>query len=229
VIIQGQNIKQDTGLVESGKENKMKLNDILNESREFVIIDPRGNARPVGSKMQGAMYLKKMGGAKRGYHMVLKKNALKARRAIEKNGGNSTNSKIQNIMFDLMYEGKVNEAKLKISGPAYDFWDEREVQRKLRDVKIKIVGDIGGVLTIKGNDKELQKVKDILGLKGAKESVNEAYVESMDYPVLKKALDTIVDKWSDWKKGPMTEPSDIKPAQKELMNFVSSYLKKNIK
>jgi len=143
----------------------MKLNDILNESREFVIIDPRGNARPVGSKMQGAMYLKKMGGAKRGYHMVLKKNALKARRAIEKNGGNSTNSKIQNIMFDLMYEGKVNEA----------------------------------------------------------------YVESMDYPVLKKALDTIVDKWSDWKKGPMTEPGDIKPAQKELMNFVSSYLKKNIK
>ena len=97
--------------------------------------------------------------------MVLKKNATKARRAIEKNGGNSTNSKIQNIMFDLMYEG----------------------------------------------------------------TINEAYVESMDYPVLKKALDTIVDKWSDWKKGPMTEPSDIKPAQKELMNFVSSYLKKNIK
>ena len=61
------------------------------------------------------------------------------------------------------------------------------------------------------------------------EKINEAYVESMNYPVLKKALDTVVGQWSEWKKGPMTEPSDIKPAQKELMNFVSSYLKKNIK
>jgi len=78
----------------------------LTEGRDFVIIDPRGNARPVGMKVQGAQYIKKMGGPSKGWHMVLKKNALKARRAIEKNGGNSTNSKIQNIMFDLMYEGK---------------------------------------------------------------------------------------------------------------------------
>ena len=61
------------------------------------------------------------------------------------------------------------------------------------------------------------------------EKINEEYVESMNYQVLKKALDTVVGQWSEWKKGPMTEPSDIKPAQKELMNFVSSYLKKNIK
>ena len=70
-------------------------------------------------------------------------------------------------------EESVTEGTLKISGAAYDLWDEKEVQRKLRDVKIKIIGDIGGVATIKGNDKELQKVKDILGLEGAKESVNE--------------------------------------------------------
>jgi len=76
----------------------------VNESRDFVIIDPRGNARPVGMKVQGAQYVKKMGGPAKGYHMVLAKNAMKARRAIEKNGGNATNSKIQNIMFDLMYE-----------------------------------------------------------------------------------------------------------------------------
>lgn len=87
----------------------MKLSDIINES--YVVIDPRGNARPVGSKMQGAMYTKKMGGPKKGYHIVLAKNAMKARRAIEKNGGNATNSKIQNIMFDLMYEETVNEKK----------------------------------------------------------------------------------------------------------------------
>jgi len=90
----------------------IKFKDIK-EGRDFVIIDPRGNARPVGSKIQASQYLKKMGGAKQGWHMVLAKNALKARRAIEKNGGNSTNSKIQDIMFDLLYEGKLNEVTAK--------------------------------------------------------------------------------------------------------------------
>mgnify|MGYP003645812407 CR=1 FL=1 len=88
---------------------KEELKNILTE-REFVVIDPRGNARPVGMKIQGAQYVKKMGGARKGYHLVLKKNAMKARRAIEKNGGNATNTKIQNIMFDLLYEGKLTEA-----------------------------------------------------------------------------------------------------------------------
>jgi len=70
------------------------------------------------------------------------------------------------IQYDIeaMAESVVTEGKLKISGPAYDFWNDREVQKKLRDVKIKIVGDIGGVMTVSGNDDELQKVKDILGL-----------------------------------------------------------------
>ena len=86
----------------------MKLKNILTE-REFVVIDPSGNARPVGMKIQGQQYIKKMGGPKKGYHLVLKKNALKARRAIEKNGGNATNTKIQDLMFDLLYE-TVNEA-----------------------------------------------------------------------------------------------------------------------
>jgi len=168
----------------------MKLKNILTE-REFVVIDPKGNARPVGMKMQGAQYVKRMGGPKKGYHLVLAKNAMKARRAIEKNGGNATNSKIQNIMFDLMYES-VNEAKLKISGPAYDFWDEREVQKKLRGVKIKIVGDIGGVLTVSGNDDELQKVKDILGLE---ESVNEANQYKDVSNKFKNALDVMPEKY----------------------------------
>ena len=66
--------------------------------------------------------------------------------------------------FDAQNESVVTEAKLKISGPAYDLWDDRDVQRKLKGVKIKIVGDIGGVATISGADDEIQKVKDILGL-----------------------------------------------------------------
>jgi len=89
------------------------VKESINESREFVIIDPRGNSRPVGSKIQGAQYIKKMGGPRNGYYMVLKKNALKARRAIEKAGGRASSTKVQNTMFDLLYEGKLNEATAK--------------------------------------------------------------------------------------------------------------------
>ena len=58
-------------------------------------------------------------------------------------------------------ESVVTEGKLEISGPAYDLWNDREVQKKLRGVKIRIVGDEDGVLTVRGHDDELQKVKDI--------------------------------------------------------------------
>ena len=89
--------------------SNMKLKNIITESREFVIIDPRGNARPVGMKSQGAQYIKKMGGPSKGYFMVLKKNALKARRAMEKSGMRYKDSKLQDTMFDLMYEGELQE------------------------------------------------------------------------------------------------------------------------
>ena len=46
---------------------------------------------------------------------------------------------------------------------------------------------------------------------------------------LTQGLSLIKDAWDDWKSGPMTERDDIKPAQKELMNYVNTWLKKNIK
>ena len=57
-------------------------------------------------------------------------------------------------------------------------------------------------------------------------SINEEYVEGMQ---LEDGLTLIKDEWLKWKKGPMTEPGDIKPAQKELMNYIISWMKKNIK
>ena len=69
-------------------------------------------------------------------------------------------------------------SNLKISGPAYDLWNDREVQRKLRGVKIRIVGDIDGVLTVRGHDDELQKVKDI----------DLCCIESVE-PITEKKLD----------------------------------------
>ena len=101
-----------------------------------------------------------------------------------------------------VYESVVTEGILKISGDAYDLWDDEEVQRELRDVKIKIVGNIGGVATIKGSDDELQKVKDILGLNES--VVNEAkrlsfkdagITNTMD---LNNAMNTLRDSGIDW-------------------------------
>ena len=62
-----------------------------------------------------------------------------------------------------------------------------------------------------------------------KESVelNEEYIELM--PNIESALEQIIEDWIQWKSGPMTEPGDIKPARKELLNFCTAYLKKNIK
>jgi hypothetical protein len=137
----------------------------LTESREFVVIDPRGNARPVGSKSQGSQYTKKMGGPRKGYFIVLKKNALKARRAIEKAGGRFIDSKLQDTMFDLMYEGKINEE----------------------------------------------------------------YIESMDDQAIDKHLSAIEMQWLDWKRGPMTDKEDVKPAAKELTHYILLWMRKTFK
>jgi hypothetical protein len=62
---------------------------------------------------------------------------------------------------------------------------------------------------------------------GKKESLKEEYIEIMDG--LTQGLSLIKDAWTDWKTGPMTERDDIKPAQKELMKYVTDWMKKNIK
>jgi hypothetical protein len=61
------------------------------------------------------------------------------------------------------------------------------------------------------------------------ESLNEEYIESMDSIEIANALGKIKTLWDDWRKGPMTEPSDIKPAQKELKGWMDRWFKQNIK
>lgn len=60
------------------------------------------------------------------------------------------------------------------------------------------------------------------------QQLKEEYIESMG-PDFDNGLDLLADAWKDWKRGPMTEPSDIKPAQKELFNYITKWLKKNIR
>ncbi len=97
----------------------------LNEA-DYVVIDPRGNARPVGSKIQAQQYIKKMGGSRKGFYLVLKKNALKARRAIEKSGGKASSAKVQDIMWDLLYEVKESRSKNPIV-PNYELQQENVI------------------------------------------------------------------------------------------------------
>lgn len=60
--------------------------------------------------------------------------------------------------------------------------------------------------------------------------IKEEYVETIDgMGDIQKALDAIEDAWFWWADGPMTKRSDIKPAQKELINYISNYLKKTLR
>jgi len=61
----------------------------------------------------------------------------------------------------------------------------------------------------------------------AKGPLKEEYIEVMHG--LDQGLLLIKDAWNDWKTGPMTEKEDIKPAQKELVKYVATWLKKYIK
>ena len=76
--------------------------------------------------------------------------------------------------------------------------------------------------------KEYQKKNTVTGKDPSHpSSINEEYIEIMDG--LDQGLALIKDAWTDWRKGPMTEPSDIRPAQNELIKYVTGWLKKNIK
>lgn len=93
------------GLMESIKEgNSMKLMDILNEGQYTVVNPKNGNVMGRGMKDQAAKLSKKMGGEKKGYFVIPVKNALKARRALEKFNFDVKNPKLKDIMSDLYFE-----------------------------------------------------------------------------------------------------------------------------
>ena len=75
-----------------------------------------------------------------------------------------------------------------------------------------------------GGEHEI-KYSDIVSYNESK--LNEEYIELMRG--LEEGLEEIVEGWIEWKSGPATEKSDIAPARKELLNFCTTFLKKNIK
>ena len=51
----------------------------------------------------------------------------------------------------------------------------------------------------------------------------------MNIFAIENALGEIEQLWKEWKSGPLTEPSDIRPARKQLKALVTNWIKNNIK
>lgn len=88
-----------------------------------------------------------------------------------------------------------------------------------------------GIVSLPGDEKVYELVpKNEGGEEQSNESrVNEEYVEVMNLPELADALGKVAELWKQWKNGPMTEPGDIRPAQKELKGWIDRWFKDNIK
>tara|TARA_R100001198_G_C5223483_1_gene204870 strand:- start:216 stop:1619 length:1404 start_codon:yes stop_codon:yes gene_type:complete len=140
----------------------------------YVVIDPRGNARPIGSKIQGDRYVK----GKRGHYVILAKHALKARRAIEKAGGNSTSRKIQDLMFDLRYEGKIKLKNVLEANP------DGTISKGEDKERAKLLNDFEKTLVVKWNKEYNSFVKNAMKIGG-----------TFRGPGIKKQLQ---DKLKDW-------------------------------
>ena len=89
-----------------------------------------------------------------------------------------------------------------------------------------------GIISLPGDAKVYELVpKGEGGEEKSNESeVNESgYLEVMNMIQIANGLAEIEKAWNEWKSGPATEPKDIKPAQKDLKNFIDDFLKKAIK
>jgi len=82
---------------------------------------------------------------------------------------------------------------------------------------------------IKENNNNMKNLKGLNEFSVNESEINEEYIESMDSIEIANALGKIKTLWDAWKGGPMTEPSDIKPAQKELKGWMDRWFKQNIK
>ena len=91
--------------------NMTESAESVNEEK-YTVIDPMGNQKGVGPKIQAISMAKRLGGEKTGHFVVANTNALKARRALEKFKGDFKNPKLKDMMMNLYYES-VNERIVK--------------------------------------------------------------------------------------------------------------------
>ena len=159
----GKKLPKSTRDIHSFLDNEFMSESITEAEQKYTVIDPRGNQIGAGLKIQAASMAKKKGGEKAGYFVVPVKNALKARRALEKFKGDFKNPKLKDIMSDLYFEGveSVNEGRAFINAAKKakaEGKTEFEFNGKTYPVTIKeSVVNEGVKITVPGNI--LKKVK----------------------------------------------------------------------
>ena len=82
---------------------------------------------------------------------------------------------------------------------------------------------------LKKEDDNMKNLKSLNDFCINESTINEEYVEAMDIPSLLKHMSAIETQWTDWKNGPLTVKSDIKPAAKELKDYLRSWFQNYIK
>jgi hypothetical protein len=110
-MIDGDNVFFTDGSNSSMKYVKESVSSVNEE--KYTIIDPKGNSMGAAEKTQVMLAAKKKGGVQSGYFVVSAKNALKAKRALEKFKGDFRNPKLKDMMSNLFYES-VNESHFKV-------------------------------------------------------------------------------------------------------------------
>jgi len=129
-------------------------------------------------------------------------------------------NKIQLFEDYMLDEGKSNILKK---------WDSIKTMEADMEEFISNGHDASGDDLTKDIIDSLSKMMDFASSKMNEEKITEEYVESMNSIELANLLGNIQKLWIDWKNGPLTEPSDIKPAQKELTGWITRWMKKEIK
>ena len=72
----------------------------------------------------------------------------------------------------------------------------------------------------------IDETYDAMKGKDTRERVTEEYIEIIN---IDDALEDMLTGWDNWKNGPLTVPSDIKPAAKEFKAYINGWMNKNIK
>jgi len=184
----------------------------VNENDKYVVIDPKGNPGPATIKIQAFQHAKKKGGNKKGFFVVLAKNARKAQKLVGKHGGNLP-EKAQDKMFDMMYEGYKSNIKKKWDSTDAMLDDLREFILDAKDSGGEdLVRDIHNALRLMTNYAEGElKEGDVyegnafLGAraKAIEEELEEFEFNGKIYPVIKKAvnenkIDVALNKMDEW-------------------------------
>lgn len=117
----------------------------VNEEK-YTVIDAKGNQMGASDKMQATSIAKKKGGENAGFFVVSNKNALKARRALEKFKGDFKNPKLRDMMADLFYE------EVKIEGNTFGANRAKAIAKG--DDSFKVDGKSFKVTGVDAEDKE---------------------------------------------------------------------------